>query len=124
MNNIDNESSAKRLKRLRISKHMTQEQMAEAIGISESLYKGNECGRLPISKKTAQLIEECFGFDADYIYHGTLRDTDDIWLTILECDEMDKMKLMLRLIRYFSLQGAFDFSDCAIDNIISDMGLK
>ena len=47
----ENDTGASRLKRLRLSQNMTQEQMAEEIGISESLYKGNESGRLPISKR-------------------------------------------------------------------------
>ena len=69
-----NNIAATRLKRLRLSKHLTQEQMAETIGISDYLYKGNESGRLPISRKTAQLIEDCFGINADYMFFGVLRD--------------------------------------------------
>ena len=112
------DTGADRLKRLRLSKHMTQEQMAEAIGISESLYKGNESGRLPISKKTAQLIEDSFGISADYMFFGTLRDSKDIWTEILECEENEKMKIMLRLMKYFSLQGVFEFDDKTIEDII------
>lgn len=115
-NEID--TGAKRLKRLRLSKHMTQEQMAEAIGISESLYKGNESGRLPISKKTAQLIEDSFGISADYMFFGTLRNPKDIWTEILECEESEKLKLMIRLVKYFSLQGSFEFSDEAIEEMV------
>ncbi|MBQ9278699.1 MAG: helix-turn-helix transcriptional regulator [Lachnospiraceae bacterium] len=119
----NNNSSAGRLKRLRLSRHMTQEQMAEAIGISESLYKGNESGRLPISKKTAQMIEDYFGISADYIFFGTLRDSQDVWTAILECEESEKMKIMFRLLKYFSLQGTLDFSDQTINNLIKDMKL-
>ena len=124
MDKRENDTGAIRLKRLRLSKHMTQEQMAEEIGVSESLYKGNESGRLPISKKTAQLIEERFGISADFIFFGTLRDSKDIWTEILECDESEKMRIMLKLMKYFSLQGAFDLSDEAIENIVSSMNIK
>ncbi|MBQ9199113.1 MAG: helix-turn-helix transcriptional regulator [Lachnospiraceae bacterium] len=110
--------AAERLRKLRLSKNMTQEQMAEAIGISESLYKGNESGRLPISRKTAQLIENSFGVSFDYMFFGTLRDSKDIWTEILECDENEKMRIMLRLIKYFSLQGDFDFTEKMVEDII------
>ena len=119
-----NNIAATRLKRLRLSKHLTQEQMAETIGISESLYKGNESGRLPISRKTAQLIEDCFGINADYMFFGVLRDSNDVWTKILECEESEKMKIMLRLVKYFSLQGTLDFSDEVIINIIKNLNIN
>ena len=120
----ENDTGASRLKRLRLSQNMTQEQMAEEIGISESLYKGNESGRLPISKKTAQLIENRFGISADFMFFGTLRSSKDIWTQIQECEESEKMKIMLKLLNYFALQGALAFDDDMIDNILSAMNLK
>lgn len=120
----ENDTGASRLKRLRLSQNMTQEQMAEEIGISESLYKGNESGRLPISKKTAQLIESRFGISADFMFFGTLRSSKDIWTQIQECEESEKMKIMLKLLNYFALQGALAFDDDMIDNILSAINLK
>ena len=118
MDKRENERGAQRLKRLRLSKKMTQEQMAEAIGISESLYKGNESGRLPISKKTAQLIEDKFGVGADYLFLGPVSENKDIWTEILECEEAEKMKIMLRLLSYFAAQQSIDFNDKVIDDVI------
>ena len=124
MDKKENERGAQRLKRLRLSKKLTQEQMAEAIGISESLYKGNESGRLPISKKTAQLIEEKFGVGVDYLFLGTISEHKDIWTEILECEEVEKMRIMLRLISYFSAQNTVDLSDEVIDKLIKDLKIE
>lgn len=123
MDKRENDTGAKRLKRLRLSKKLTQEQMAEAIGISESLYKGNESGRFPISKKTAELIEARFGVSSDYMFFGTLRNPKDIWTEILECEEKEKLKIMMRLINYFSTQGVFELSDETIEKIINNLDI-
>ena len=124
MKEKNNYSSAIRLKKLRQSLNMTQEQMAEAIGVSDSLYKGNEAGRIPISKKTARLIEEYFGVNVDYIYHGTFREAKDVWMEIMECEEKEKLRILLRLIEYFSFQGKLEFTDEIIDSIKEAINLK
>ncbi|MBQ8923525.1 MAG: helix-turn-helix transcriptional regulator [Lachnospiraceae bacterium] len=124
MDKRDNDVGAQRLRRLRLSQKLTQEQMAEAIGVSESLYKGNESGRLPISKKTAQLIEDKFGLRADYLFLGTAPENRDIWSEILECEEAVKMKIMLRLIAYFSAQNTIDLNDEVIEKLIKDLKVE
>ena len=105
MKEKNNYSSAIRLKKLRQSLNMTQEQMAEAIGVSDSLYKGNEAGRIPISKKTARLIEEYFGVNVDYIYHGTFREAKDVWMEIMECEEKKKIENIASAYRIFLISG-------------------
>ena len=58
------------------------------------------------------------------MFFGTLRSSDDIWTQIQECEESEKMKIMLKLLNYFALQGVLDFDDDMIDKIISAMNLK
>ena len=58
------------------------------------------------------------------MFFGTLRSSKDIWTQIQECEESEKMKIMLKLLNYFALQGALAFDDDMIDNILSAMNLK
>lgn len=110
MNANDNLNNAHlRLKNLRKSYGLTQEKMAEILGISESLYKKNELGKQAISKKTAKAVEEKFGVSADYVYFGMLRDGEDIWSQILECSDQDKMCFLINLLYYFFSGDHFEF---------------
>lgn len=92
---------SKQLNDLRSMYRYTQEQMAEVLGVSESLYKKMEKGIVPISNKTAEAIESRFGVSAIGIQEGVFRDDADVWVQVLECDDSDKMRIMLRLIKYF-----------------------
>lgn len=112
------DTGADRLRKLRNSLGLTQEQMAEALGVSESLYKGTERKKMPISRKTAEAVETKFGVSADYFYFGTLREGQDVWMQILECDDYDKFKLFLKLLNYFSAQGCFEMDEEIIDKMI------
>lgn len=115
------ETGADRLKKFRKSLGLTQEQMAEELGISESLYKGAETKRIPISRKTADIIEQKFDVSADYFYYGTLRDGEDAWTQVVECNDADKFKIFLKLLNYFSDLGYFQMKDSEIDNIVESM---
>lgn len=112
------DTGADRLRKFRISLGLTQERMAEELGISESLYKGTERKKMPISRKTADAIESKFGVSADYFYFGTLREGQDVWTQVLECDDYDKFKIFMRLLNYFSAQGCFEMKEENIDKMI------
>lgn len=111
-------SGAERLKSLRKSMGLTQEEMAEELGVSESLYKGAERSKISISRRTAEAIESRFGISADYFYYGTLRDGEDVWTQLIECDDRDKLRIFLRLLNYFSVQGCFRLKEDDIKGIV------
>lgn len=115
------ESGAERLKKLRISYELTQEQMAEELDISVSLYKNIEQGKSGISRKTANAIEKRFHISADSFYYGTLRDGTELWDKIYECDDIDKMKIMFRLINYFASQYKFPEDEENIQKLILNL---
>lgn len=106
------------LKNLRKIYGYTQEKMAEEIGISESLYKKNETGILPVSPKTARAIEKRFGVSGSSIHQGVFRDGTDAWTQVLECDDVDKMTIMLRLLRYFFSDGKYNESSSIIKALL------
>ena len=118
---IYDESSADRLKKLRKSFDLTQEQMAEKLGISVSLYKGIEAGKLEASRRTADAVQHSFGVSADYIYCGTLRDDTELWNKIYECDDEGKMKIMFRLMNYFAVNKKLTQDDDKIERVVKDM---
>lgn len=115
------ESSANRLRQLRKSYGFTQEQMAEELGVSISLYKGIESGKNVISRRTAEAVEDRFGVSADYIYCGTLRDDTELWNKIYECDDEGKMKIMFRLMNYFASQNKLTENEDKIKKVMKDM---
>ncbi len=119
--NSSNESSVERIKKLRKSYGYTQERMAEEIGVSVSLYKGIEAGKCAVSRRTADAIERKFGVSADYIFCGTLRDDTELWNRIYECDDTGKMKILFRLLNYFSSQNKLTQDDIRIEEIIKKM---
>lgn len=122
MNENNNLNSAHlRLKSLRKSLGLTQEKMAELLGISESLYKKNESGRQDISKRTAKAIEKKLGVSAAYMYFGLLRNGDDVWSQILECSDRDKMLFLLKLLRYFFAENNLEVNEEKFNEFFNDI---
>lgn len=112
-------TEGERLRDLRKILGYTQEKMSEELGISESLYKKNENGKLPISNKTAKAIEKRFGTNWEKISHGEFRKEADVWTQVLECSETDKIKILFRLLTYF-----FSKENCSMDYIVFENVLK
>lgn len=110
-----------RLKNLRKSCGLTQEKMAEMIGISESLYKKNESGKQEISKRTAKAIEQRFGVSADYVFFGLLRDEEDVWTQILECSDRDKLLFLFKLLKYFFAGDTLEIYSEKLDEFFNEI---
>ncbi len=50
---------------------LTQEEAAEQMGISRSHLSQINTGKTPVTRKTAMLIQECFGYEGEWLLHGT-----------------------------------------------------
>lgn len=94
---------ARRLREIRISSQLTQEQFAEVIDISLSAYKKLESAENQISINGLCKITEEFNVTSDYILFGKFEDANDTWKMIMNCSEDDKIFFLLRLSNYFSI---------------------
>lgn len=94
--------SAYRLRQIRESASLTQEQFAETLGISVSAYKKVESGENHISISSLKNLYKEMNVSADFILFGKTQDIENTWEEILNCTETDKLFLLLRLITYFT----------------------
>ncbi len=98
----DRMQSACRLRGIRENAGLTQEQFAEALGISASAYKKVESGENNISLSSLRNLHSERKVSADYILFGEVRDLEDVWGAVLNCSEKDKLFVLLRLLIYFT----------------------
>lgn len=99
--------SAIRLRQIRESANLTQEEFAEILGISASAYKKVESGENQVSLSCLRKLHDAMNVSTDYILYGDKENLDDTWCMILNCTEQDKMFLLLRLLSYFTkIKGA------------------
>ena len=70
--------------------------------MSVSAYKKIESGENQISIDGVKKIVEKLDVSADYILLGKRGDVDEIWKSILNCTEHDKIFMLLRLLNYFT----------------------
>lgn len=105
--------SAFRLRQIRESADLTQEQFSEILGISVSAYKKVESGENQVSLASIRKLYKEMNVSADYILFGKNRGMDEAWETVLNCSETDKMFLMLRLFIYFTKhkKGTFPLTE-------------
>ena len=94
--------SAYRMRQIRENSGLTQEQMAEILGISSSGYKKVESGENSISISSLRCLHKEMNVSADHVLFGETKSIDGAWEEILNCSETDKLFLMLRLITYFT----------------------
>lgn len=93
---------AVRLREIRKSTGFTQERFAEILDLSVSAYKKLESGENQISIESLRKIEEQFKVSSDYMIFGKREDVDEVWKSLLNCSEQDKMFVLLRLLNYFT----------------------
>ena len=99
---VERRQSASRLRMIRENAGMTQEQFSEVLEISLSAYKKIESGENQISLDGLKKLKTEMSVSADYVLFGEHEGVDDVWDSILNCSEQDKMALMLRLLMYFT----------------------
>ena len=93
---------AKRVRVIRKSVGLTQEKMSEILEISLSAYKKIESGENQISLEGLRKLQSELKISADYVLFGKHKDLDNIWEMVLNCDEYDKLRMLMRLINYFT----------------------
>lgn len=94
--------SACRLRYIRESAGLTQEQFAEILGISASAYKKVESGENQVSLSSLRNLYNEMCVSSDFILFGKKQDLDDVWKDILNCSEADKLFILLKLLVYFT----------------------
>ncbi len=108
---IVKKETGKRLKKLRERLGHTQEQFAELLDISVTLYKKMESGSYNISVKNLRRLKELTGISIDYIMFGEQEEFEEIWMSLENSDNLTKMKMLLRLVAYFGVDSRECFSE-------------
>lgn len=91
-----------RLRKIREDLGFSQEQFADILGISISAYKKIECHERGISLTNLKKLYEKFHVSTDYILFGKKSGVEDTWKEVINCTEVDKVVIFLRLFDYFS----------------------
>lgn len=122
----ENLERSNRLRGIRENLRMTQEAMAEILGISVDAYSKIENGVNGISNNVLNSYKKKFGISADYILFGTYSSKEDVWDLIMNCSEIDKMYLAMRLVQYFSQnqRALFTLKNTEESNEVMDNLLK
>lgn len=92
---------ANRLREVRERCGYTQETFAAELEISYSGYKKIESGENGLSLDIILMLQK-LGFPVDYIVFGNMEDVQAVWSQLERCSEADKLRIMLRLIHYFT----------------------
>lgn len=102
---------AERLKKIREGAGYTQERFAEVLEVSLSSYKKIECANIQISLEALRKLHQKLNVSADYILFGETPNPKEAWNVVLNCNDYDKMFLLLRLFNYFSAAKGEIFPD-------------
>ena len=98
---INNEEVGKRIKEIRESNNLTQEQMAEILKVTTNAVRDYEKGNYGISKDVMLLIRQNFNVSIDYLLFGENTDMEKLFFLLENSSENDKMKVLAHLMRYF-----------------------
>lgn len=109
------QESAGRLRAVRQNMGVSQEKFAEYLDISLSAYKKLECGENGLSVNILRRLREKFNMSTDYLLYGDYKTINDAMEIIHNCNEEDKMKIFLRLAKYFTHDKKKIFVDTECD---------
>lgn len=116
----ENLARSGRLKEIRDNLKLTQEAMAEVLGISVDAYGKIENGVNGVSNNVLNSYKKNLGISADYILFGDHSSREQVWELIMNCKEKDKLLLMFQLVNYFS-QGKKESISSKEKNYSQDM---
>ena len=98
-----------RLKEARIAKQMTQERVAELIGITTGHYGRAERGEAGLGYENLYRVKQAMGIDLNYLFTGH-SDTDDVsfleYQALMRCAKADKRKNVQIILK--ALQNIMD----------------
>ncbi len=98
---IDNIEVGKRIREIRESNGLTQEQLAEILKVTPNAVRAYEKGKYGLSREVMKLIRQYFHVTADFLLFGS-EDSDNNLLFLVEnASDEDKMKILIRLMVYF-----------------------
>ena len=98
---INNAEVGKRIKEIRESNNLTQEQMAEILKVTTNAVRDYEKGNYGISKDVMLQIRQHFHVSIDYLLFGDSTDAEKLFFLLENASENDKMKVLAHLMRYF-----------------------
>ena len=98
---IDNRAAGKRIRQIRESNKLTQEQMAEVLGVNPNAVRAYERGEYGISKEVMARIRRHFHVSVDYLLFGPSDDWENLLVQVKNAQEEKKMKLLVHLLFYF-----------------------
>lgn len=89
-----------RIKMIRQTLGLTQEQLAEVLDLSLSGYKKLESGEVNLTLDKIYTLNEKFGLSANYILFDEQAEIQDVWIEISKLSETEKLQMLLRLYAY------------------------
>lgn len=98
---INNAEVGKRIKEIRESNNLTQEQMAEILKVTTNAVRDYEKGNYGISKDVMLQLRQQFHVSIDYLLFGDSTDTEKLFFLLENASENDKMKVLAHLMFYF-----------------------
>lgn len=98
---INNAEVGKRIKEIRESNNLTQEQMAELLKVTTNAVRDYEKGNYGISKDVMLQLRQQFHVSIDYLLFGDSTDTEKLFFLLENASENDKMRVLAHLMFYF-----------------------
>lgn len=125
---FDSSGLGKRIKELREARGITQEQLAEILSIGTNMVSCYERGVHVPSNKIVALMCTYFGVTSDYLLYGVSESSEDILELIRRTTDVEKMKVLVRLLFYFtegksnslSVNVSLDDIKKALDRLFKD----
>lgn len=125
---FDSSSLGKRIKELREARGITQEQLAEILSVGTNMVSCYERGVHVPSNKIVALMCSYFGVTSDYLLYGVSGCSEDILELIRRTTDVEKMKVLVRLLFYFtegksnslSVNVSLDDIKKALDRLFKD----
>lgn len=98
---INNVELGKRIRELREKQGLTQDVLAEILSVGPNVIGCYERGEYGPSKQVVLRLSRYFGVSVDYLLDGRETDVQDIMERIDRFSDVDKMKVVVRLMYYF-----------------------
>lgn len=99
--NINNIEVGRRIREIRESNALTQEELAEILGVNPNAVRAYERGSYGISKEVMGKFRRHFHVSVDYLLFGPNDASESLLMLVENASETDKMTILMRLMIYF-----------------------